>query len=191
MKGGRFLGVAGGNWGRPGAPLKHRQPPATDTPSPNSTDPKISTFFNVTFISSRSSTVRTLDRWTSWAPCRNSIKAFAPYILQGASITLHTILLGVGGTIYNYNRTLKPFKELGLDFLRVKKLASKLHFHFVNYAAKLVHTRRALSSTIINCHQEPLSIQACNPPAWSPLILFLFVLVEESYGTLFQVAPYL
>jgi hypothetical protein len=71
----------------------------------------------------------------------------------------------VGGTIYNYNRTLKPFKELGLDFLRVKKLASKLHFHFVNYAAKLVHTRRALSSTIINCHQEPLSIQACNPPA--------------------------
>ena len=34
--------------------------------------------------------------------------------------------LGVGGTIYN-THTLKPFKELGLDSQRVKKLASKLH----------------------------------------------------------------
>jgi len=33
-------------------------------------------------------------------------------ILQGASVTLHIILLGVGGTIYN-THTLKPFKELG------------------------------------------------------------------------------
>jgi hypothetical protein len=36
--------------------------------------------------------------------------------------------------------------------------------HFVNYAAILVHTRHALSSTIINRHQEPVSGQACNPP---------------------------
>jgi hypothetical protein len=55
-------------------------------------------------------------------------------ILQGASVTLHTILLGVGGTIYN-NHTLEHFKELGLDSQRVKKLASKLHVHSVNYAA--------------------------------------------------------
>jgi len=73
-------------------------------------------------------------------------------ILQGASVTLHTILLGVGSTIYNYNRTLKPFKELGLDSQRVRKLASKLHVHSVNYAAKLVHTRRALFNTVINSH---------------------------------------
>ena len=59
---------------------------------------------------------------------------------------------------------LEPFKELGLDSQRVKKLASKLHVHSVNYAAKLVHTRRALSGTIINPHQEPVSGQACNPP---------------------------
>ena len=71
--------------------------------------------------------------------------------------------LGVGGTIYN-THTLKPFKELGLDSQRVKKLASKLHVHSVNFAAKLVHTRRALSSTVINSHQEPVSGQACNPP---------------------------
>jgi hypothetical protein len=32
-------------------------------------------------------------------------------ILQGAYVTLHIILLGVGGTIYN-THTLKPFKEL-------------------------------------------------------------------------------
>ena len=41
--------------------------------------------------------------------------------LQGASVTLHTILLGVGGTMYN-NHMLEPFKELGLDSQRAKKL---------------------------------------------------------------------
>ena len=71
------------------------------------------------------------------------------------------------GTIYN-THTLKPFKELGIDSQRVKKLASKLHVYSVNFSAKLVHTRRALSSTIINSHQEPVSGQACNPldPHW-------------------------
>jgi hypothetical protein len=83
-------------------------------------------------------------------------------ILQGASVTLHIILLGVGGTIYN-THTLKPFKDLGLDSQRVKKLASKLHVHSFDFADKLVHTRRALSSTIVNSHQESVSGQACNP----------------------------
>ena len=46
---------------------------------------------------------------------------------------------------------LKPFKELGLDSQSVKKLASKLHVHSVNYAAKLVHTRRA-------CHAQLLAV---------------------------------
>jgi len=72
------------------------------------------------------------------------------------------VLLGVGGTIYN-TQTLKPFKELVLDSPRVKKLALKLHVHSVNFAAKVVHTRRALSSTVINSHQEPVSGLACNP----------------------------
>jgi len=40
-------------------------------------------------------------------------------IFQGASVTLHTILLGVSGTIYN-NHTLELSKELGLDSQRVK-----------------------------------------------------------------------
>jgi hypothetical protein len=68
----------------------------------------------------------------------------------------------VGGTIYN-THTLKPFNKLGLDFQRGKKLASKLHVQSVNFAAKLVHTRRVLSSAVINSHQEPVSGQACNP----------------------------
>jgi hypothetical protein len=62
---------------------------------------------------------------------------------------------------------MEPLKELGLDSLRIKKLASKLHFylfHSVNYATKLAHTRRALSSTFINSHQEPVSGQACSAP---------------------------
>jgi hypothetical protein len=56
--------------------------------------------------------------------------------LSGASVTPHTILLGVGGIIYN-NHTLELLKELGLDSQRVKILASKLHVHSVNYTAKL------------------------------------------------------
>ena len=42
--------------------------------------------------------------------------------------------------------------------------------HSVNCAAILVHTRNALSSTIINSHQETVSGQACNPP--DPFFIF-------------------
>jgi len=70
--------------------------------------------------------------------------------------------LGCGCTIYN-TQTLEPLKELCLDSQRVKKLASKLHVHSVNYAARLVHTRRALSSNFINSHHEPVSGQARSP----------------------------
>jgi len=47
--------------------------------------------------------------------------------LQGASVTLHTILLGVGGTIYN-NNMLEPLKELGLDSQRVRNLLPSFMF---------------------------------------------------------------
>jgi len=78
-----------------------------------------------------------------------------------------------------YSRRVEPFKELGLDSQRVKEIASKLHVHSVNYAAKVVHTRRALSSTIINSHQETVLGQACNPP--DPHNLIPVLLVEEFY----------
>ena len=80
----------------------------------------------------------------------------------GASNILHTILLGVGGTIYN-THIIRPLNDSGLDSQRAKKLASKLHLRSVNCAAKLVHTRCALSSTIFNSRQETVSGQACNP----------------------------
>ena len=67
----------------------------------------------------------------------------------------------MGGTIYN-NHTLEPIKELGLDSQRDNDFASELHVHSVNYAAKLVHTKRALSSTAINSDQETISSQACD-----------------------------
>jgi hypothetical protein len=76
-KEGGFLGVARGNWGRLGAPQQHRQPLA-DPPSPDSTDPKISAYFNMTSTSSRLRTVWTLDIKNSWTPCRNSTEALAP-----------------------------------------------------------------------------------------------------------------
>ena len=66
------------------------------------------------------------------------------------------------GTIYN-THTLDPCKELGLDSQRVKKLATKLHVHSDYYATKLVHTRRALSSTITKTDQE-VSGQVYYPP---------------------------
>jgi hypothetical protein len=78
----------------------------------------------------------------------------------------------VGGTIYN-NHTLEPFRELGLDYQRAKKLASKLHVHSVNYAAKFVHTRLgALSSTNLSSGAGLKAMPA------TPLIhlnLFLFL----------------
>ena len=88
--------------------------------------------------------VRTLDRRISQRRAGTAQRLLLHP--SRSSVTLHTILLGVGGTIYN-NHTLEPFKELGLDPLRANKLAFKRHS--VNYAAKLFHTKRKLSSTII------------------------------------------
>jgi len=85
------------------------------------------------------------------------------YILQLASVTLHIILLGVGCTIYNTN-TLKPFKELGLDSQRVKKLASKLHVHSV-------HRSR---------------FQAKPATLLIPIVISFLFAVEELYGTRYQ-----
>jgi seryl-tRNA synthetase len=75
----------------------------------------------------------------------------------------------VGGTVYN-NHTLESLKEMGLDSQRVKKFASKLHVHYVNCAAKLAYTRRALSSIIIDSHQERDGFRSSLQPSWSPLI---------------------
>ena len=83
--------------------------------------------------------------------------------LQGARITLHSILLGVGGTIYT-SHTIDHFSQLGLDSQRATKLANKLHAHSVSYAYKLSSTRRALESISTPHNQGSESGSARNPP---------------------------
>jgi hypothetical protein len=80
--------------------------------------------------------------------------------LQGTSVTLHTILLGVGGTIFN-NHMLKLLRSWVLILKELSNLP--LSFMF-NLSTELVHTRRILFSPIINSHQKTVSGQACNPP---------------------------
>jgi hypothetical protein len=103
-------------------------------------------------------------------------------ILQGASVTLHIILLGVDGTIYNTH----TLKELGVDSQRVKKLASKLHVHFVNFAAKLVHTRRALSG-LLSILLIRSRFQAKPATFLIPIDFPFLFAVEERYGTRHQI----
>jgi len=93
-----------------GAPQQHRQPPIEPL-TPDSIDLKTSANLGVTS-----------------EPAERR-KGAAQKSLQHSPRSLHYSphhLLGVGGTIYN-THTLKPFKELGLNSQRVKKLASKLH----------------------------------------------------------------
>jgi len=63
--------------------------------------------------------------------------------LKGKKVILHTILHGVGGSIYT-SHTLNHLKELGLDTHKAHKTALKLHAHSVLYARKLTTTRRTL-----------------------------------------------
>ena len=61
--------------------------------------------------------------------------------------------------------------------------------HSVNFAAKLVQTRCALSSAIINSLQEPVSGQACNP--LDPHLFFLSFSRWKSFTVLgTKVAPF-
>eukprot|EP00983_Pelagomonas_calceolata_P034724 1087783-Pelagomonas_calceolata.AAC.1 len=63
--------------------------------------------------------------------------------INGKAVTLHTILLGVGGTCYT-EHALNQLKKLRLDHQRAIKLACKLHARAIMYANKLVTTRRAI-----------------------------------------------
>jgi hypothetical protein len=95
-------------------------------------------------------------------------------MLQEASITLHTILLGVGGTIYN-NHMLELLRSWVFDSQRVKKLVSKLHVHSIDYAAKLVQPDEPFP-TLIQYHQKTVSGQEVKPATLLiPIDLFLNV----------------
>eukprot|EP00983_Pelagomonas_calceolata_P124540 1161117-Pelagomonas_calceolata.AAC.2 len=84
--------------------------------------------------------------------------------LQSAEITLHTILLGVGGTIYTAH-TLDQSRKLGIDQQRSTKLARKLHAHSAQYAQKLTSTRRDIEIKNTQHTSGTLRPQASrNPP---------------------------
>jgi len=53
-----------------------------------------------------------------------------------------------------YIAMLDPLKKLGLDSHKVTKLGLKLHEHSVQYAYKLVSTRRALEKSIDNSRHK-------------------------------------
>jgi hypothetical protein len=81
----------------------------------------------MTFISSKSST----EHLTAELAGRRRVRTAKKPLLYPSRSLLYSPHHPFGsgfGTIYN-NRTLEPFKELGLDSQRVKKLASKLHVH--------------------------------------------------------------
>jgi len=136
VKGGGFLGVAGGNWGRPGAP-----PAIGRSTYPRQHRPKISAFFNMAFTSSKSSTVRTQDLRTSWAPRRNNMKASAPSFEEPLLSSSPSFGEWVSLSTTITRQSLLRSRVLILKELR--NLLPSFMFRSVNYAAKLVHTRRA------------------------------------------------
>eukprot|EP00983_Pelagomonas_calceolata_P120154 1160678-Pelagomonas_calceolata.AAC.1 len=82
--------------------------------------------------------------------------------INAKAVTLHTLLLGVGGTCYT-EHTLNQFKQLGLDHQRANKLACKLHAHSVMYANKLT-TRRAIENKNTSRSQVMEPDASSNPP---------------------------
>jgi len=105
-------------------------------------------------------------------------------ILQGASVTLHTILLEVGGTIYK-NHTLEPFKKLGLHSQRVKKLASKLHVH-----CQLCCQTCPYQTCPFQQYYQLIRRRLQVKPATLLIPPLIFSVVEEIYGTATKVAPF-
>eukprot|EP00983_Pelagomonas_calceolata_P117465 1160418-Pelagomonas_calceolata.AAC.13 len=73
-------------------------------------------------------------------------------LISAKVVALHTILLEVGGTCYR-EHTLNQFNQLGLDQQRALKLARSMHAHSVQYAHKLVPTRRAIKNRNTCCSQ--------------------------------------
>ncbi len=64
---------------------------------------------------------------------------------QCHKVSLHTILIGVMGTIYKCHTEL-PLSKLGLDGCSVRKLNLDLNTHSNQYAAKIINTSRRLKS---------------------------------------------
>ncbi len=64
---------------------------------------------------------------------------------QCHKVSLHTILIGVMGTIYKCKTEL-PLSKLGLDRCRVRKLNLNLNAHSIQYATKIINTSRSMKN---------------------------------------------
>jgi len=89
---------------------------------------------------------------------------------KAKKVILHTILLGVGGSIYTA-RTIDHLKELGLDAQKAYKAALKFHAHSVLYAHKLTTTRRALEKSSCSLSRSCSGAGGGLLPSRSSLIL--------------------
>jgi len=67
------------------------------------------------------------------------------HILWHLKVSLHTILIGVMGTIYKCHTEL-PLNKLGLDRCRERKLTLNLNTHSIQYATKIINTSRRLKN---------------------------------------------
>ncbi len=74
------------------------------------------------------------------------LKDFAQPAEQCHKVSLHTILIGVMGTIYKFHTEL-PLSKLGLDRCRVRKLNLDLNTHSIQYATKIINTTWRLKNT--------------------------------------------
>jgi len=64
-------------------------------------------------------------------------------ISRNNKVTLHVILLGVGGTIYN-QYTITPVLNLGIPTHKVHQLATKLHCHAIKSLNNIKKTRHKI-----------------------------------------------
>ncbi len=70
---------------------------------------------------------------------------------QCHKVSLHTILIGVIGTIYKCHTEL-PLSKLGLDRCCVRELTLDLNTHSIQYATKIINTSRRLKNTKERTH---------------------------------------
>ena len=64
-------------------------------------------------------------------------------ISRNNQVTLHVILLGVGGTIYN-QYTITPLLNVGVPTHKVHQLATKLHCHAIKSSNNITKTRHKI-----------------------------------------------
>eukprot|EP00983_Pelagomonas_calceolata_P053828 1143446-Pelagomonas_calceolata.AAC.1 len=91
-------------------------------------------------------------------PCRHFLRA-------SAQVTLHTVLIGVGGIIYAPH-TSEHLKELGLDNYTATKLALKLLAHSACELGQVskFSTGRAIEQTLNSHHQDQARATASSSP---------------------------